>query len=341
MDDLPAPLVPADADLTDFKFMPLEVARLRRSKAWLICKRRPELAFYMLNLWTASWHERPAGSLEDDDDVLADAAMCPPDKWSRVKADVLRGWVKCADGRLYHPVVAEKVMDSWFGRVMERWRRECDRIRKENLRRAKQKLQPLDIPKEPVKPSSAPPQEFRDRSADFQRTSGGIPPENALKGEGREREGREEEDSPSQGRAQPLPPDWGPSEALLERARKLRPDIQPGRMKLETQGFVSRKLGDNAHSHNWDEAFIGWILKTKIEERGINGSHRTGSTQGSGGSQARNRAAFGAALSRLRDQGSAGGGDRDRGEEGDDAREVEATVLDAGQGPTVDREEGA
>jgi hypothetical protein len=43
--------VPADVDLTDFKFMPLVVARLRRSRAWLICKRRPELAFYMLNVF--------------------------------------------------------------------------------------------------------------------------------------------------------------------------------------------------------------------------------------------------------------------------------------------------
>src|SRR5262249_5330401 len=73
----PPPMVPAEVDLRDFPYMPFEVARLRRSKAWLICKRRPELAFYMLNLWTAAWHERPGGSLEDDDDVLADAAMCP------------------------------------------------------------------------------------------------------------------------------------------------------------------------------------------------------------------------------------------------------------------------
>ncbi len=50
--ELPPPPIAADVDLTDFQFMPLDVARLRRSKAWLICKRRPELAFYMMNLWT-------------------------------------------------------------------------------------------------------------------------------------------------------------------------------------------------------------------------------------------------------------------------------------------------
>jgi hypothetical protein len=189
MTDRPPPPVPADADLTDFKFMPLEVARLRRSKAWLICKRRPELAFFMLNLWTASWHERPAGSLEDDDDVLADAAMCSPERWPKVRADVLRGWVKASDGRLYHPVVAEKVMDSWHGKAVARGRKECDRIRKENHRRKEKGLEPLDFPPEPPRPSSAGP-------PDDPPTSAGIPTEKPLKGEGEgqgQGEGRDRE----------------------------------------------------------------------------------------------------------------------------------------------------
>jgi hypothetical protein len=128
------PLTPIDCDLTDFPFMPLEVQRLRRSKAWLICKRNPALAFYMINLWTACWHDKPAGSLEDDDDVLADRAMCDPAKWPKIKADVLRGWVKCDDGRLYHPVVAEKVKDAWDSKLDQRWRTERSRIKKHNDR---------------------------------------------------------------------------------------------------------------------------------------------------------------------------------------------------------------
>ena len=129
-----APLTPADCDLTDFAFMPLEVARLRRSKAWLICKRNPALAFYMLNLWTACWHERPAGSLENDDDVLADFAMCDPAKWAKVKTDALRGWVLCDDGRYYHPTVCEKVVEAWNAKLDQRWRTECARIKKHNDR---------------------------------------------------------------------------------------------------------------------------------------------------------------------------------------------------------------
>jgi len=128
------PLTPPDCDLTDFPFMPLMVERLRRSKAWLICKRNPALAFYMVNLWTASWHDKPAGSLEDDDDVLADLAMCDPGKWAKLKADVMRGWVMCDDGRWYHPVVAERAREAWESKQDQRWRTECGRIKKHNDR---------------------------------------------------------------------------------------------------------------------------------------------------------------------------------------------------------------
>lgn len=109
---LPEPFVPADCDLTDFKYIPIEIERLRRSSAWRLAKRRPELAFYMLNLWIASWHEVPAASLEDDDDALADLALCDHRKWQKIKADVLRGWVKCSDNRLYHSVVSEKALEA-------------------------------------------------------------------------------------------------------------------------------------------------------------------------------------------------------------------------------------
>lgn len=117
-----APLVPPEVDLRDFAFMPLEIARLRQSRAWLIAKKNPELAFYMMNLWMAAWHQRPAGSLEDDDEVLLDLSMCKPARWNAVRDQALRGWVKGDDGRLYHPVVAEKVMESWKSKQAQRAR---------------------------------------------------------------------------------------------------------------------------------------------------------------------------------------------------------------------------
>jgi len=195
---LPTPPVAADVDLTDFQFMPLEISRLRRSKAWLICKRRPELAFYMVNLWSCAWHERPAGSLEDDDDMLAHLAMCPPKEWPKLKADVMRGWVKCADGRLYHPVVVEKVRDAWKSKMTHAYDRECGRLRKA-AERAGQKsafVPPTFEEWDEARLSNGQqwmsngrPNLSTGRPPDVQATSHRCPPENALKGEVRDSKG--------------------------------------------------------------------------------------------------------------------------------------------------------
>lgn len=182
MTDLPQPLTPADSDLRNFPRMPFDVARLRRSKAWLIAKRIPESAFFMMNLWMASWHEKPAASLEDDDDVLADLAMCDPKRWKKEKANALRGWIKCADGRLYHPVVAEMANAAWFEKLQFSWKKECDRIRKANKLRAAQDLPGLEFPPEPQKQSFGIPNTESGIPAEIQ----GIPAENALKGKGKE-----------------------------------------------------------------------------------------------------------------------------------------------------------
>lgn len=116
MNELPEPLVPAGIDLSGYDYMPLYVTRLRKSRTWVRCKRRPAHGFYLMNMWTEAFtsHEQ-AGSLPDDDDLLADAAMCPPDEWEAIKADIMSGtgWILCNDGRWYHPVVAEVVIEVW------------------------------------------------------------------------------------------------------------------------------------------------------------------------------------------------------------------------------------
>jgi Protein of unknown function (DUF1376) len=125
MDDrpeLPAPITPADSDLTDFGFMPLHLTRLRQSKTWSYARRNPALGFYLVNLWASAWHSLPAGSLEDDDLVLADAAQCDDEAWPELRDQILRGWTKHADGRLYHEVVAELVNEAWQRKVNQRER---------------------------------------------------------------------------------------------------------------------------------------------------------------------------------------------------------------------------
>ena len=176
MTDLPAPLTPPDCDLRDFQFMPLEVARVRRSKQWLLAKRDPEIGFYSINLWMMAWHEVPSGSLEDDDDVLADAAMCDPRKWPKIRDRVLRGWVKCADGRLYHSVVAEKALDSWSRKKAQRQRTEAARSARHAARQAGSKSATIDatvsVTEDVTEQSQAPRDRDRDRKKDTELRSG-------------------------------------------------------------------------------------------------------------------------------------------------------------------------
>ncbi|MGH6822591.1 MAG: DUF1376 domain-containing protein, partial [Methylocella sp.] len=134
MNDLPAPLVPPEADLRDFAFMPLDVVRLRDS-AFTAASAAEEFRSAIL-LWCASWHQLPAGSLPCDDMQLSLLAGFgrAVSEWSKHKAGALRHWQECSDGRLYHPVVAEKVKESWASKLRQRWRTECARIRKNNWR---------------------------------------------------------------------------------------------------------------------------------------------------------------------------------------------------------------
>jgi hypothetical protein len=55
--------------------------------------------------------------------------------WKKVRsAGGLRGWIKCSDGRLYHPVVAEKAREAWLSKIAHRARTEAARRAREEAR---------------------------------------------------------------------------------------------------------------------------------------------------------------------------------------------------------------
>jgi hypothetical protein len=130
----PEPLVPADVDLRDFAFMPLDVLRLRDSG--LAAKASGDEFRAAVLLWCAAWHQVPAASLPDDDIELSSLAGYGRvvKEWRRVRNGALHGWVKCSDGRLYHPTVAEKARESWKSKLEQRWRTEAARVKKHNQR---------------------------------------------------------------------------------------------------------------------------------------------------------------------------------------------------------------
>jgi hypothetical protein len=265
---LPEPLVPAEVDLRDFSWMPVEIHRLRRSKAWLLCKRKPELAFYMLNLWTASWHDTPAASLEDDDDVLADLAMCDPAKWAKVREQVLRGWVKCADGRLYHQVVADKAKEAWTQKQAQRQRTEAARMAREQKRRQTQQLAQSDAPTDSVATS------VTDIATESNRT------EQTGQGTERERNGEGTETLPVVGAGPPaapsaadaaattgqdrgarLPKDWALPKAWGDWAIAEYPLWTAEKVRKEAAAFRDHwtaKTGKDATKLDWNATWRNW-----------------------------------------------------------------------------------
>lgn len=111
--ELPEPLVPAEVDLRDFGYMPLDVRTLMTSTLWIKAKKDPRVAHAAVSLWCECWHQVPAASLPDDDEVLAELARCDEREWRRVRERVLQHFVRCSDGRLYHRHVAKKALESW------------------------------------------------------------------------------------------------------------------------------------------------------------------------------------------------------------------------------------
>lgn len=114
---LPPPLIPSHVDLRDFAFMPVEVRRLLTSETWMIGTGDERSA--AMALWLESWHQVPAGSLPDNERMLAHLAQAGA-AWKRARAHVLRSWQRCSDGRLYHPVVCSKALEAWLEKLAQR-----------------------------------------------------------------------------------------------------------------------------------------------------------------------------------------------------------------------------
>lgn len=119
-----APLTPPDCDIRDYPGMMVDVARVRDSG--LASDETPEACWAAFLLWCASWHQVPAGSIPDNDQWIAKHAgyaqrgRIDTKAWNKVRDGALRNFVKCSDGLLYHPVVAEKALEAWLTKLASR-----------------------------------------------------------------------------------------------------------------------------------------------------------------------------------------------------------------------------
>lgn len=116
MDSAPRPpLVPPQVDLAGLAYMPFDTTRALDSDTFAIAT-GDELAA-CLKLWLRSWGQIPAGSIPADHRVLARWAGVSLTEFQGLAPVALRGWMPCTDGRLYHPVIAEKALVAWLSRL--------------------------------------------------------------------------------------------------------------------------------------------------------------------------------------------------------------------------------
>ncbi len=246
-DQLPEPLTPHDCELQDFKFMPLDVARLRSSEQ--NSDVTPEANWAALMLWSASWHEVPAGSIPDNDQWIAKACgyvslgTIHP-KWEQVRDGAMRKFVRCSDGRLYHPTVAEKAREAWAAKLEQRWRTECGRIKKHNDRHelkgadavakpsydewieaGRPQGQPLPVPRDktgvsPQRPKGQPP---------------GVPRETGSKGQG---EGQGQGQGLEEPTVLPLPPGKPAGKGKAKPPKEVDPNRTSSAQKSCPEGFT-------------------------------------------------------------------------------------------------------
>jgi hypothetical protein len=87
-----------------------------------------------VTLWWAAWNQVPAASLPNDDIAITKLALLGRDvrAFRKIKAEALRGFVLCDDGRLYHDKLSVWALEAWARRVKERnrkakWREAKDR----------------------------------------------------------------------------------------------------------------------------------------------------------------------------------------------------------------------
>jgi hypothetical protein len=256
------PLVPAEVDLRNFHYMPLDVVRLRDSD--LAGVEDAEVFRAAVLAWCAAWHQVPAASLPDDDAILARLTGYGRDlaTWKRVReGGALRGFVRCSDGRLYHRVVAEKALEAWEkkARQSERTKRATDaaaeraRIRRESV---------TDSVEASVTDSKG--EERRGDESKGTSTNGNDRDSSGSLGA---------RASPRADRGARLPDDWSPSEEDRAFARSL--GVAVDREAASFRDYWHAKPGADGRKTNWSATWRNWVRRSSERKQGNGTGSRT------------------------------------------------------------------
>lgn len=127
MSDRPEAPYPAETRAKGWRFE-VDMETVKQSDTWLRAK-TGAMRGALLLLWSESWQQTPCGTLPDDDELLALLLDMEADEFVSKRAVLLRGWWRAADGRLYHPVITERVLAMLDKRMSDAGRAAARRAR--------------------------------------------------------------------------------------------------------------------------------------------------------------------------------------------------------------------
>lgn len=131
---------PADTRAKGWRFE-LDHERIRQSDTWALTP--AEYRPWLLMLWMVAWEQTPCGSMPDDDELICARIGMASKAFSKAKASLMRGWWKATDGRLYHKVITERVLE-----MMDCRRKEAERKRGYRGRSGESHGSPEDVPRD-------------------------------------------------------------------------------------------------------------------------------------------------------------------------------------------------
>ena len=106
--------MPNSVDVRKLPYMPLFIDRLLNSDTWIMAT--GDEAKAMITLWCAAWHQEQAGTLPDNDKVLAVLSRTGDD-WPALRDTALTGFeANDVTGRLHHAVIEEIAAEA-FGKT--------------------------------------------------------------------------------------------------------------------------------------------------------------------------------------------------------------------------------
>lgn len=267
--DLPEPLTPVDCDLRGFPYMPLDVVRLRDAGIGSIDAEAFRAAVIS---WCVAWHQVPAASLPNDDQVLCRILGYGRDLkfWKKLRAaGALHGYILCNDDRLYHPVVAEKSIEAMGKRggraetesaKTERQRRWRERVKQlsEQLRNAGvtpprgASLETLEKLLVDALPPSTPP--TVDKCGDDVEIG-----KKGIEGKGEEKVPSLRSGRAASTRGSRLPDDWTPGPEGGTYARKL--GLDPKAIFTVFRNYWLSKAGKDAVKLDWPKTWQNWCIR--------------------------------------------------------------------------------